>query len=120
MGKLYTQMPGIASGSPGALQDLPESALHVVGRAEAAIALKVKGDALEQVAVIRDAKAAPLEYLEFIVQALDKAAVLVVVEVIRNPVEPGVQQLQEAIKAGEPTGTYRPLPLLEPAYSGRF
>jgi len=68
--------------------------LHLVGDrrgfgAKPAIPIQVKGDALEEVPQIIDAKAAALEDVNLVVEPLDKAAVLVVPEVVGDSIKPG-------------------------------
>jgi hypothetical protein len=59
-----------------ALQDFPVEPLHLVGSrcgfgAKPAIAVQVKGDALEEMPQIIDAEAATLEYLDLVVEGLN-------------------------------------------------
>ena len=72
-------------------------------RTKPAVAVHVKGQALEEPPDIAHPITPAFEHLEFVVQPFNKTAGLVVDEVVRNPIKPGVQQLQEAIEAGEAT-----------------
>lgn len=76
-----------------ALQDFPVEPLHLVGNwcgfgAKPAIAVQVKGDVLEQVPQVVDAKAAALEHLDLVVEPLDKAAALVMPEGVGDAIQP--------------------------------
>ena len=79
---------------------------------ESPVAFQVQGDALKQMLPIEETETAALEYLDLIVQTLDKATTQPLTEVVGNPVEPGIQQGQEGRVAGEPAG----YDLLPPAF----
>jgi hypothetical protein len=54
---------------------------------------------LEQVRHVPQPIAAPLEHFELVIEPFDKTAGLIAGKVVRNQVEPALQQLQEWIKA---------------------
>jgi hypothetical protein len=68
-------------------------------RTEPAIAIQVKRDPLEEMAKVVDPKTATLEHLQLIVEAFDKATVLPVAKVVGDQVQPGIQELEEAVEA---------------------
>src|SRR5262245_29402495 len=70
---------------------------------EAAIALQVERQPLEQAHHIAQPITAPFQHFELVVQPFDKAAALTVDEVVGNQVQPGVEQLEEGIEAGQTT-----------------
>lgn len=55
-------------------------------------------------AQVIDSILATLEYLELVVEPLDKATTLVMSEGVGDAIKPGVQQFQEGGKAGLSTG----------------
>jgi len=115
----------IIAASSWALQDFPVELLHLVGRrcgfgAKPAIAVQVKGDALEEMPQIIDAEAAALEHLDLVVEPLDKAAALVMAEVVGDAIQPGVEQFQERVEAGQPTRPHPLAPGPYPADASRF
>src|SRR5947207_13356203 len=71
---------------------------------ESPVAFQVQGDALKQMLPIEETETAALEYLDLIVQTLDKATTQPLTEVVGNPVEPGIQQGKEGSVAGEHAG----------------
>lgn len=72
-------------------------------RTESAIAVQVKRQSLEEMHDIPQPITASLEHLELVVQPFHEATGLMVDEIVRNQVEPSVQQLQKGGKAGQPT-----------------
>jgi hypothetical protein len=108
-----------------ALQDFPVELLHLVGRrcgfgAKPAIAVQVKGDALEEMPQIIDAEAAALEHLDLVVEPLDKGAALVMAEVVGDAIQPRVEQFQERVEAGQATRSHALAPGPYPADASRF
>ena len=72
--------------------------------------MQVERDALEEMVEVVDAKAAPLEDFELVVEAFHKAATLPLAKVVGDQIQPGVQELQEAIQAAQLTRLDLPTP----------
>src|SRR5215217_1613870 len=82
-------------------------------RTEAAIALYVQCQALEQARNVPQPIAAPFEHFQLVVQPFDKATRLTADEVVRDQVEPPVEQFQERIEAAERTLLDPPSPQVD-------
>src|SRR5919199_181937 len=78
-------------------------------RTEPTIPLQVEGEPLNEPHNVAPAITAALEHFELVVQAFDKAAGVMVEEVVRDQVLPSVQQLQEPVEAAQPA-LHDPLP----------
>src|SRR5512145_125745 len=76
---------------------------------EAMIPIQIKRDPLKEPLQVEQPKTTPFEHLELVVQAFDKPAGRMGAEIVRNGVEPGIQQLQEWVEAPQPTPR-NPLP----------
>jgi hypothetical protein len=68
-------------------------------RTKPAIPVQVEGQALEETRAFLHPITAAFEHLELVVQPFDKAARLMVDEVVGNPIQPGVEQREKGIKA---------------------
>src|SRR5437762_14324805 len=95
--RLHTVL--VDQGYKKALWDFPWSRPYLgmcsMPATESPVAFQVQGDALKQMLPIEETETAALEYLDLIVQTLDKATTQPLTEVVGNPVEPGIQQGQE-------------------------
>jgi hypothetical protein len=63
--------------------------------AKPAIAFQVEGEALEEPHHVAQPVAPPFEHFDLVVQSFDKAAGLAVDEVVRNQIQPCVEQVQK-------------------------
>ena len=61
--------------------------------------MQVEVDSLEQVLEVENAITTTLEDFDLVVEAFDKTAVLSLNKIVGNLLPPGIQQLQEGIKA---------------------
>ena len=68
---------------------------------EQTIAFLIEEDALKQMHQVEQSIAAPLEYLEFIVQAFDEAAIVSVDEIVEDFLPPVAQSVEEMIEAAQ-------------------
>ena len=82
--------------------------------------MQVERDALKEMAKVVDTKTAPLEHLQLVVESFHKAAALPLAKVVRDEIQPGVQELEEGIEAGQRAGFNLPAPGLDAAHTCRF
>ena len=68
---------------------------------EQTIAFQIEEDALEQMHQVEQSIAAPLEHLEFVVQAFDEAAIVSVDEIVEDFLPPAAQGVEEMIEAAQ-------------------
>jgi len=67
-----------------------------------------------------DPKAATLEHLDLVIEPFHKAAVLVVPEIVGDPIQPRIEQFEEGCEAGESTGLHLAAPRGDAPDTGRF
>src|SRR3970040_296364 len=72
---------------------------------EQAIAFQIEKDALEKMRQVEQSIAAPLEDLEFVVQAFDEAAIVSVDEIVEDFLPPAAQSIEEFVEAAQPASS---------------
>src|SRR6266545_3058980 len=88
-------------GSSGVAADITTYRRGQAPRTESTVALQVERQALEESCDVPQSIAAPLQHVQLGVQPFDKAARVMVDDGVGNPIQPGIQQLQECIEASQ-------------------
>src|SRR6266545_6291802 len=89
------------NGSSGVAVDITTYRRGQAPRTESTVALQVERQALEESCDVPQSIAAPLQHVQLGVQPFDKAARVMVDDGVGNPIQPGIQQLQECIEASQ-------------------
>jgi hypothetical protein len=87
---------------------------------EEVISIQVEREPLQEASNIEELVATPREHFHAVVEPLDKAACLPLVEVIRDLVHPLLERPKEAVELDQPTGTHPLGPRPHRALGPRF